>query len=188
MSLADQLTVLLVGFDLTFAIEVPRGEVKVVPVHAPVKISRRYPVALRAIADELKQLFPNLNLRVGGNEVTVEAEVEVHEQIAKLLRREREPERPTPVITKTRKLYTLRIEQQPIRNVLQQLGQRLGWTIETDDSAISTAGLSLDERVTFAVEKVDEDELLRALLRPAGLDYKRDRNRVRVIPLAKSHR
>ncbi len=182
LSFAEQLTVLLIGFDLTFVIDSQTGEIKLVPLSAPAKVTRRYQLPKGFDVDSLRQSIPGVELRVDGDDVVVDGFAEVHDQLRNLLRRQREPDRPPPVAAKTRKLYTLRVEQQPLQAVLQQLGQRLGWTIETDDVAIAAAGKSLEERVSFAVENVDEDELLRAMLRPAGLDHKRDGNRVRVFP------
>lgn len=185
LSLGEQLAVLLVGFDLTFLVDAPAGAIKLVPISEPVRISRQYNRPVANVADDLERLFPGTEVHVGDGKVTVEASAEIHDQLEELLRGKQEPERPTPIITKTRKLYTLRIEGKPVGVVLAQLGGRLGWTIETDDAALAAAGKSLDEPVTFAVQNVDEDELLRALLRPAGLDYRRDGNRVHVFPQGK---
>ena len=81
-----------------------------------------------------------------------------------------------------RQVFTLRIENQPVGRVLEQLGQRLGWKIAVDDTAIRAAGRSLDERVSFTVENADEDQLLAALLAPAGLKADRDGKNVRIAP------
>jgi hypothetical protein len=66
--------------------------------------------------------------------------------------------------------------------VLQELGRRLNWPIEIDERAIGAAGRSVDERVSFAVENATQEELLEALLRPAGLSFRRDGERIRVVP------
>jgi hypothetical protein len=51
-----------------------------------------------------------------------------------------------------------------------------------DEAAIRRSGRSLDRRVSFAVENVELDELLEALLQPAGLAFERDGTRVRIGP------
>ena len=79
-----------------------------------------------------------------------------------------------------KQVFTLRIENQPVGKVLEQLGQRLGWKLAIDEAALRTAGRSLDMRVSFVVEKADENQLLDALLKPAGLKAERDGNLVRV--------
>jgi hypothetical protein len=66
--------------------------------------------------------------------------------------------------------------------ILRELGQRLHWAIEIDEPAIRAAGKSLDHRVSFSVEGADQQELLDALLTPAGLECQIDGNTVRVVP------
>jgi hypothetical protein len=185
LSLAEQLTVLLVGFDLTFEFESQSGTIELVPIAGPITITRRYRLPSVLTRDRVMQEMSGIDLQFSGSDVVVIGTAEDHERIANLLRPQREPARVPPQPARTRKLYTLRIEEQPLRGVLEQLGERLGWTIETDDAAIRAAGKSLDERVTFSVENVDEDALLQALLRPAGLDHERDGNRVRIFPIGK---
>jgi hypothetical protein len=183
LSLAEQLTLLLIGFDLTFTADAQQREVVLVPIKWPVAITHRYRLSRALTPDQLKQQLQGIDIRIRGDEVVAVGTVEDHQRVAHLLRPEREPKHVTLVPAKTRKLYTLRIEQQPLRRVLEQLGQRLGWTVDIDDAAIHAAGKSLDERVTFSVEDVDEDGLLRALLRPVGLQHERNGNRIRVYPL-----
>jgi hypothetical protein len=138
MTLADQLTVLLAGFDLTFRI-LPEGRaIEIVPVDWE-SIAPAPPAA------------PT----------------------------ERRAERPTPG---GRQVFTLRVENQPVGNVLGQLGRRLGWQLTVDDAALRAAGRSLDKRVSFRVENADEDQLLEALLAPAGLRAQRDGKKVRIAP------
>lgn len=179
LSLPEQLAVLLVGFDLTFVVDGPQSAVKLVPIAGQVTITRHYRKPSAAVIEQLQAEFPDLETQLRGNELTVVGTAEEHERVGKILRPQQGAKATPPIPANMRKVYTLRIEQQPIRNVLEQLGQRLGWTIEIDDAARK----SLDERVTFSVENVDEEELLRALLRPAGLMHERDGNRVRVAPL-----
>jgi hypothetical protein len=81
----------------------------------------------------------------------------------------------------TRQVYTLRVKEQPVRLVLRALSQRLHWAIEIDEDSIRAAGKSLDKRVSFSVENADQEHLLEALLKPAGLDYRLEDDRVRII-------
>jgi hypothetical protein len=82
----------------------------------------------------------------------------------------------------TRQVYTLRVAEQPVRAVLDELTKRLGWQIEINKVAIETAGRSLDERISFAVKNVERDELLDAILRPAQLSFRREGERIVIIP------
>ncbi len=82
----------------------------------------------------------------------------------------------------TRQVYTLSVQEQPVGDVLRMLANRLEWQLEIDQAAIRAAGLSLDRRVSFAVENADEDALFEALLEPAGLTVQRAGDRRRIIP------
>ena len=185
LSLAEALTMLLLGFDLTFEVDPQAGAIELVPITGPVTITRRYRLPSSLTTDQLRQQLPGIDVELNGGSVVAVGTAEDHERITQVVRPQHELARVPPIPATTSRRYTLRIEQQPLRGVLEQLGQRLGWALEIDDAAIRTAGKSLDERVTFAVENVDEDGLLQALLRPAGLDHERDGNRVRVFPLGK---
>jgi hypothetical protein len=141
LTLAEQLTVLLVGFDLSFELRSNDRSVEVVPL----KTSRK---------------------PAGGIAAT----------------------KPSPAPAKSagskkeaKHVYTLRVQEKPVRAVLQELSKRLHWAIEIDEESIKTAGKSLDKRVSFSVENADREKLLEALLRPAGLDYQLDVERVRII-------
>ncbi len=82
----------------------------------------------------------------------------------------------------TRQVYTLRVNEQPVGAVLRELTRRLNWPIDIDEEPIRAAGRSLDARVSFAVENVEQDELLEALLQPVGLDFRREGERILIIP------
>lgn len=83
---------------------------------------------------------------------------------------------------KGKQTFSLRVEEKPVGSVLKQLAAKLNWALQIDEEAIRAAGLSLDKRVSFSVEQADQEKLLEALLTPAGLEYKIDGNRVRVMP------
>jgi hypothetical protein len=78
-------------------------------------------------------------------------------------------------------VYTLRVQEQPVGTVLQELSKRLHWAIQIDEESIRKAGKSLDKRVSFSVENAGQEHLLEALLRPAGLDFRLEGERVRII-------
>ncbi len=138
MALADQLTLLLVGFDLTYHIQPTRQTIEIVPL-------------------DWEAIKPKQPPR------------------AEITKRARSP-------IEGRQRFTLRIENQPVRSVLNQLGERLVWQVTVDEAAIRAAGHSLDVHVSFSVENADVDQLLSALLTPAGLKAIHEGNRVKVLP------
>lgn len=180
----EQLTVLLIGFDLTFAIQADRLELR--PLE-PVTIARRYRLkdGPQAPLDRLRQELPASAIRVEGKTLVIDGRVEDHELWLALSRGQ--PARPPmPRSQPARQVYTLRVEQQPVDAILRQLAERLNWVIEVDEHSIGAAGKSLGTRVSFAVENRDQDELLRVVLQPAGLDYRRDGERIIIMARSSS--
>lgn len=139
MPLADQMTVLLAGFDLTYRIAPDQHSIAITPVAWPQNASR------------------SPARRTARNTVP-------------------------PAGTPSKQVYTLRIENQPVGRMLEQLAQRLNWKLDIDEAAIRAAGLSLDALVSFEVKNADERELLRALLSPVGLAATAVGDRIRVAP------
>jgi hypothetical protein len=141
LTFAEQLTVLLIGFDLTFE---PRP------------------------ADRLIALVPlkNVSKLPGPSAVTNRSATRADS---------------TRAMKNGKQVYTLRVQEKPVGAVLQELSKRLHWDIQIDEESMRTAGKSLDARVSFSVENVDQAGLLEALLSPAGLDYQLLGDRVRVI-------
>jgi hypothetical protein len=87
----------------------------------------------------------------------------------------------------SKQVYTLRVKEKPVGPVLNELSRRLGWQIEFDEAAIAAAGRSLETRVSITVEDAEQGEVLDALLRPAGLAYEREGERIRIGPAESSN-
>jgi hypothetical protein len=139
MPLADQLSVLIAGFDLTYRVDGSKKTIEVVPAAWP-KSSPR-PLARRS-----------------------------------------ERAATTRAKAPSKQVFTLRVENQPVGRVLQQLAARLNWKLDVDANAIRAAGLSLDKLVSFNVQNASEQQLLDALLAPAGLAATPNGDRLRIAP------
>jgi hypothetical protein len=138
LNAAEQLTVFLAGFDLTFELKPDERTISIVPL---------------AVSDEM---------------VATQSKRQAESAKTPAPRRPRGK----------RQVYTLRVQEKPVGAVLRELSQRLKWAIQIDDDAIRAAGRSLEHRVSFAVENADQEQLLEALLKPAGLEYRVDGNQV----------
>ncbi len=184
LPLSDQLTVLLVGFDLTFRVDPDQRAVEIMAIGAPVRLARsyRWPVGTPPDADLLRRQFPDSLLHVDGRTVQLEGRLEDHERLAEMLQPARPGRQPPRQRRETRQAFTLRVEDQPAGVVLRQVERQLGLAIEVDEPAIRAAGLSLERRVSLSVDGADLDELLEAILAPAGLDFARQGQRVKVFP------
>lgn len=85
------------------------------------------------------------------------------------------------VVGEARKVYSLQVEL-PVGQLLKSLGPRMGLEIRVDQAAVAAAGKSLDTKVKLDVKDVGDDELLHAVLDPAGLTFTRQQNVVDVQP------
>lgn len=183
LSLTEQLTLLLIGFDLTFRLAPQDRVVEIVPLEGPVTLRRHYRLR-NASAEEilLRQQLAEGEVHLQGNMASVDARVEDHERLMQLLQDRTTQPHADNQKQKLTNLYTLRVQDQPVGKVLRQLAQRLNWRVEIDEQAIRAAGLTLDRRISFAVENSSQEKLLDAVLQPAGLSYDRDGDRLRIIP------
>ncbi len=78
--------------------------------------------------------------------------------------------------------FTQKPTQGPVGVLLKQIADKLGLELRIDHQAIQAAGLSLDRSVSFQVEHATLDELLDAVLSPAGLAFRRTGKVVEVVP------
>jgi hypothetical protein len=184
LPVADQLTLLLVGFDLTYRIIPGDAAIEITPIDEVPTLARdyRWPGVRPPSLERLEQQFPDTRLQIAGGELRAEGRWEDLEQIGQLLHSpgpDRPSRRPQP---QSKQVFTLRVQEQPVGAVLDALARQLGWELVVDETAIRRSGRSLDRRVSFAVENVELDELLEALLQPAGLAFERDGTRVRIGP------
>ena len=88
---------------------------------------------------------------------------------------------PNAAIERVR-IARLSVKTQPLGRVLHQLAERLALEMRIDEQAISAAGISLDQPVSINVEDVSIDELLRKLLQPVGLAFRRQQKVIEVFP------
>lgn len=81
--------------------------------------------------------------------------------------------------------FTQKPTQGPVGVLLQQIANKLGLELRIDQQAIQAAGLSLDRSISFEVQQATLDELLEAVLAPAGLAFRRTGKVVEVMPASR---
>jgi hypothetical protein len=140
LTLAEQLTVLLIGFDLTFELRPNERSIEIVPLKDVIKTP--------SVNESKQAALPSNSARAKKD---------------------------------GKHVYTLRVQEKPVGVVLQVLSKQLHWSIQIDEESIRAAGKSLEKRVSFSVENADQEHLLQELLRPAGLDFRLEGERVRVM-------
>ncbi|MCO6047997.1 hypothetical protein NG895_29190 [Aeoliella sp. ICT_H6.2] len=168
LSVADQLTTVLSGFDLRWEPTSNGRAIRIAPIERPVVWRRLYdrtvleePAAANlqpdAIADSSQK-----------SQVWIATTVEQHEALggvkpAATTARSRPQTRPR---RGDKQVYSLRVQQQPIGPMLTQLARQLGKQLQVDPQVDEQ---TLNQRVSFEVKQADLDELLQAACNAAGL-------------------
>jgi hypothetical protein len=93
--------------------------------------------------------------------------------------RTRQP-RPRSAATRTVQRFTLKIENQPAGRVLDQLARQVQLEVEWDAALQQTPALGREANVSCDVHEADLDELLTAVLTPAGLAFEREEKKVSI--------
>jgi hypothetical protein len=183
----DRLTLIAAQFGLTFEIAEGGETVRLIDMPDKVSIERGYPLrgmAQQQSADLLKTLkksLPGATFDVADGKLMVRGLAEDQDFVESLLSGGKAK---TTTITPGKKVFQLSIVM-PVGTLITKLGEKLGLAVNIDDAAINAAGLSLKTEVKVDVKNVTADELLAAVLAPAGLTYQRQGQAITVVPAKK---
>lgn len=168
LELADQLTLLLVGFDLTFELSSDGTRIRLVPLPADTQYEQAYMPRGDAAqtAAALKRDFPGIAVRREGSRLIVRAGPQEHDRIAERLADgagERPRGNPNSNVN-----YTMTVMNESAGAVVSTVAKRLGKRLSFP------AGLQekLSQKVNFQVKEVSLEELLKKTLDPLGLTYR----------------
>jgi hypothetical protein len=183
LSLAMRLTLVLCQFDLTFEPAKDGASIRLVPMPEKPVIERDYSVAgsaAEAVAKLKKtELLADAEISAAGGKVVVRSRQEDQEIVSDLLAG-RTARRTT--VSEGRQVYSMPRVDAPVSKLLETIGRQLNLKIQIDRPAVAAAGISLEKSVQVDVKDVGADELLKAVLEPAGLTYERRGEVVEVKP------
>jgi hypothetical protein len=184
LALPERLTLLLAQFDLTYETAANGLSIHLVPLAEHPQIQRTYPVstAPQQTIDNLQATgaLSGANVSVQGKTLVVRGTQEEHDLVGDTLAGRTAK---TTTVKEGRKVYSLNVPvEKPVSKLLSELAAKLNWDLQIDRKAITAAGLSMDKLVTVEVKDVTEDELLRAILEPAGFTFRHRGNVVEVKP------
>lgn len=164
MTAAESLTLLLIGFDLTFELSPDGSAIRLAPLPDAAPFAKTYkvtPAQQKSIEDFVAAIEGASSKAVrGGVEVT--ANSQTHLAIERALA----PRTGGPSEGSS-KLYTLSVEQQPALAVLNAVAKQMGAVVEATEEA-KTKGAA---RISFDVTDVSRDELIHAILDPVELEF-----------------
>jgi len=183
LPLVDRLTLVASQFELTFKLDASARTVTFGPIPSDVSLERSY--AAGAKPQETLARFaaaaPAAIVKQSGARIAVVGKFEDHERIAAMLNGTpnrvgpavaTQPNRNAPPAAGVQ-VFTLRIEDKPFNEMVRVLQEQHGLKIKVHEDAIRAAGISLDQRVTFTVEKVTLEQLLEKAAAPLKLTARR---------------
>jgi hypothetical protein len=184
MSWSDRLTLVLIGFDLTYGLDQAQGALELVPAPPNPMLIRTFPV--RGSAEQVlaawQERAPEATVRVRGSRLEAQGRLEDFERFAAGAR----PARPLPRRGAQQSYrLNLAVQDKPVGPLVRELGERMGWSIEFDEEGIRQAGLSLEHKVSANVEGASPQDLFEQVLEPAGLACRIEDGTVHVFVIPK---
>ncbi|MCH2114853.1 MAG: hypothetical protein MK171_08090 [Pirellulales bacterium] len=85
-----------------------------------------------------------------------------------------------PQQVKAQQVYSLKIQNQPIGRVLDQLAGQLELEVSWDQRLVASRNSVRNKIISCEVQNADLDELLQGILAPAGLRFRRENMRITV--------
>lgn len=181
LPLAERMLLIAIQFDLMIEIEDEGQSVRLVEIPPSTVVQRRYSGRgnPRRIAQQYRKLVPNADVAVKGDGILVRGLVEEHETILGQSVAAKEP--PATGV----QVFRLKVEKIPVSRLLDHVSDRMGYTIEIDEAALQDSGLSLSQRVSIDVADATIDDLMQAILKPAGLQHVRRGKQMEIVPLGR---
>ena len=174
MTLHQRLTLVLANFGFTYRVDEKQQTLNLVTMPRAVAVEKVYPTKdPPSEADVLAKQFPQAMIRTKGDTIVVNSTMEDHWAIARALGAGQAAPEPTPLSSQR---FTLTVKEQPMGWLCEQVGKRVGLSVEFSDQAQD----ALQQRVSFTVEKVTLQELFESIVQPAGLDVTIERDVVRI--------
>ena len=176
LAVADRLSLLLAGFNLTFDIAEDGSAIRPTGIPEQVSVQRRYspPGSLATASAKIASDFPNVRIKTEGTRLLVSGTFEDHVRIASLLRGDAVP-RPTRPAGEKR--YDLKTES-PVGAIVKLLVEREKLQITVDPSVRPL----LQSRVSVEVKQATLRQLLDATLEPAGIRYELAGKSLKLLP------
>ncbi|MDR2440126.1 MAG: hypothetical protein LBE12_12265 [Planctomycetaceae bacterium] len=161
LSLNELLTVLLIGFEMTFEIE-NDGEILVIVPLSQLNLLPSSPANTENLFENTEQNIQNIH------------DIQnIHEQkIQEAQKVQKIPDtQNVPKIPLAQRRFTLKVENLRLDILLQSLAERLHLRLDINEKSLADKGVQPDNRISFEVKNVTVAQLFRAILRPLKLDF-----------------
>jgi hypothetical protein len=166
LTLADRLTLVLAGFDLTFEQSADGSTLRIISMPEVVEYEQTYAWRdqNKSLAAQLSKKFPELKIQNVGDKLIVTGKYETHELIDRMMSGETIR---TAKVVPGEKRYSLRIDNQPAGAVVKTVAKELGKEMVYDPALVE----KLRTNISFNVNDVKLEELLKTALTPLELTF-----------------
>jgi hypothetical protein len=181
MSLADRVTLLLIGFDMTLEITPNGRSCQIVPIESPVLITETHNAGSRA-RQVLAAFKDNKDVEIQntGRQLTITGRWEDQQHAAEIIAGSRTVKRRQNVPKKvSEQRFSLKLENQQVGKVIDQLAGQLGLNVTWDRQLNPDVKQKL---ISCEVSNGDLNNLLESVLTPAGLSYRLQSKRLQILP------
>lgn len=177
LTLADRLTLVLAGFDLTFEQSTDGQTIRLVPAPHQLEYEETYSWRgqNQSLAAQLAKKFPEAKIELVNDKVLVRGKYEVHELIDRMMSGETVR---TVKVAPGSKVYSLRVDNQPAGKVVKTVAGELGKEMKYDPALIE----KLKTNVSFNAKDVPLEKLLTQVLEPLGLTYEIKEASLEILP------
>lgn len=184
----ESLSLILIQFDLTYEWVEQATSIQLETVPERVLIQKTYSLrgkSIDSITSRLKEQFPDLELTINGKLLSVQAAMDVQDQIELLLNPQRAA-RPVRsgvgnTVPLNRRKFTLRVKKVPVLAIMQKLEQS-GIEFEYDRQELAEAKIDLLQLIDITVVDADAQEFFDALFSTFKLDYKMQGVKITLTP------
>lgn len=179
----EAFALLLIQFDRTWEWQDGGRRLKLVPLPDTVSVNRKYRPKgkLDATIAAWREEYPDLVVSTKGNELSVDATVEQHEQLAQWLNPTTKPQ-PRGVTPIERREITLRLRQVSYRALMKKF-EESQVVFDYDPAALAERGINLDQTIEeYEAKRQSGREFFRAVFEPLGLKVEIDGLTVRLRP------
>lgn len=169
MRRSDAMTLILAGFNLSYRVLPDTGaglQLEPIPIPDQVRLTRSHTFGgnLSEAATKIKELFPEVEVRVADRELMVAGLLEHHQEIARLLRGERVRR---TVTEPGKRVFSMTQQQVPLGQVVQAIAGQLELRVNAQEGVEQ----ELARRVSFSVDKAELKGLLDAIFQESKLRY-----------------
>lgn len=189
MSMADRISLLLIGYEMTCEVTPNGRSCRIVPIERPVMITEIHNAGDRA-RDVLAAFKDNKDVEIQrkGRQLTITGRWEDQQRAAEIIAGEKVPNSQRNLPKKVPKSvseqrFTLKLENQPVGKTIDQLAGQLGLNVSWDQRLLAGKQDMRQKRVSCEVTNGDLDRLLESVLAPAELSFQLNGNELKILPI-----